>query len=244
MEYNLALVLGGGKFGTIAFRALSKGYRRIIVIDKNSNCSASKAIRLVCSDPSKCDVGSKLIIDDAIAYTIKIMKQGVVPDIIVPAIPGNSMAMLFSRWLSDLGFTVKPDPEIFRSVLMRVPREVMLIKDESSATLVLSHAKGLTCNPWCDEPLICPVSGKRITESVYSILSGISFCTYNKVFRSKLVEKGVGGIDGREVFRELAKQSNMIGDCTLCIGTACNCHGIITFLKVFTPHDRTEHSGL
>ncbi|MEM3365957.1 MAG: hypothetical protein QXM93_06005 [Candidatus Methanomethyliaceae archaeon] len=231
MMYDLALVLGGGKFGTIAFNVLVRKSRRVIVVDKDPNCHASKALRMVCSDPSKCEVGSRLVVGDAINHAIKIIKAGTIPDIIVPAMPGNSMAMLFTKWVSENGFSVEPEPEMLMKALIEVPKDFIFEEDKSTATLILSHAKDFICSPWCDEPEVCPVTGKKI-ESVNSILARMSFCSYNKVFRSRLVEKGVGAIDGREVYRELLSLPTELEKYTLCVGTACNCHGIVNFLKV------------
>ncbi|MCX8181884.1 MAG: hypothetical protein N3D12_02070 [Candidatus Methanomethyliaceae archaeon] len=232
MLYDLALVLGGGKFGSIALKAMMDKSRRVIVVDKDPNCHASRALRMVCSDPSKCGVSARLVVDDAVAYTINIIMGGNVPDIIVPAIPGNSMAMLFSRWLSKLGFLVEPDFEMLKSASVEIPKKIILINNKNAATLVLSYAKDFICSPWCEEPEVCPVTNERILDPVHSILAKMSFCSYNKVFRSKLVDKGVGVLDGKEVYSELFGLPKDLEKYALCVGTACNCHGIITFLRV------------
>ncbi|MBC7112695.1 MAG: hypothetical protein H5T34_01515 [Candidatus Methanomethyliales bacterium] len=232
MEYNFALVLGGGKFGTIALKAMVRKCRRVIVVDKDPNCPASKALRMVCSDPSRCEVGARLVLGDAVAYATEIIRRGNIPDIFIPAIPGNSMAMLFMRWLSEIGFSVAPDSEAFEKVSAEIPKDVVLLEDKKSGTLVLSQAKGFTCNPWCDEPEVCPVTGKKIT-SLHSILANIGFCDHRSIFRSTLIDRGVGAVDGNEIYSELMRLPKGIENYTLCVGTACNCHGIITFMKVF-----------
>jgi hypothetical protein len=230
MKYNLALVLGGGKFGTAALKALVRRCRRVVVVDKDPNCPASKALRMVCSDPSRCEVGARLVLGDAVAYAAEIMRRGKIPEIIIPAIPGNSMAMLFMRWLSGTGFSVAPDPESFEKASARVPKDVVLLEDKNSGTLVLSHAKGFACNPWCDEPEFCPVTGKKIMP-IYSILKNIGFCAHRSIFRSTLIDRGVGAVDGNGVYSELMRLPRDMENFTLCVGTACNCHGIVTFMK-------------
>jgi hypothetical protein len=230
MEYNFALVLGGGKFGTLAFKALVRRCRRVVVVDKDPNCLASKALRMVCSDPSKCDIGARLVLGDAAAYAAEIMRRGKIPEIIIPAIPGNSMAMLFMRWLSEIGFSVAPDLELFERASVEFPKDVVLLEDKNSGTLVLSHAKGFACNPWCDEPEVCPVTGKKVTP-LYSMLSSAGFCANMSIFKSTLIDRGIGALDGNEVYSELVKLLKDLENYTLCVGTACNCHGIITFLR-------------
>jgi len=230
MEYNFALVLGGGKFGTLALKALVRRCRRVIVVDKDPNCPASKALRMVCSDPSRCEIGAGLVLGDAVTYATEIMRGGKIPEIIIPAIPGNSMAMIFARWLSEIGFSVEPDPESFEEASVEVSKDIVLIEDKKSGTLVLSYAKGFACNPWCDELEVCPVTGKKVTP-IYSILTSVGFCANRSIFRSTLINRGVGALDGNEVYSELVKLPKDTEKYTLCVGAACNCHGIITFLR-------------
>ncbi|TDA39280.1 MAG: hypothetical protein DSO08_02475 [Candidatus Methanomethylicota archaeon] len=230
MEYNFALVLGGGKFGTLAFKALVRRCRRVVVVDKDPNCLASKALRMVCSDPSKCEIGARLVLGDAAAYAAEIMRRGKIPEIIIPAIPGNSMAMLFARWLSEMGFSVAPDPELFERASVEVPKDVVLLEDKKFGTMVLSNAKGFTCNPRCDGPEICPVTGEKITP-IYPILTNIGFCDHRSIFGSTLIDRGVGAVDGNEVYSEIMRLPRDRENYTLCVGTACNCHGIVTFMR-------------
>jgi hypothetical protein len=51
------------------------------------------------------------------------------------------------------------------------------------------------------------------------------------IFKSTLIDRGIGALDGNEVYSELVKLSKDLENYTLCVGTACNCHGIITFLR-------------
>ncbi|MGC8936699.1 MAG: hypothetical protein ACP5KV_04970, partial [Candidatus Methanomethylicaceae archaeon] len=195
------------------------------------NCPASMAVRMVCSNPSKCAVGSRLVVDDAASYATKTMRGGSVPDIIVPAIPGNSLAMIFARWISDTGFSVEPDAESFKRTSREIPKELILTENENMATLILSYAKDFMCSPWCKEPEICPVTGEKILKPVHSIMTGIGFFTCNEVFRSKLIGKGIGAVDGRQVYNELIKLPHDKEFYTVCVGAACQCHGIFTFLR-------------
>ncbi|MGQ9759284.1 MAG: hypothetical protein ACUVQ5_01750 [Candidatus Methanomethylicaceae archaeon] len=238
MQYENVLILGGGKYGTIALKVLSKESKKIIVVDKDPSCRAGKFLRLSCSDPSRCDMNFRLIVDDALRYMFMLMKRGDPPNLIVPTVPGNVMARLFSAWLSDLGLRVETDQTMVNKALAELPRETIIKADPSTGTVVASYARDFRCLLRCKEPEICPVTGKRNPESMYTILSRLSFCNYNKIFRSKLVADDVGAIDGKEVYHELMILPKKTEGYTLCVGTACRCHGIINFLRTF------EGSGL
>lgn len=232
--YNTVLILGGGKFGTNALRALSRKSIQIIVVDKDPHCPASKIVRLACTDPSRCGLGSRLIVDDAAAHVMKLMKSGDPPDVIVPAVPGNLMAQLFFEWFSDLGFVVEPDRKMLEKAIVEIPEGIVLKTDPSAATLVLSYAKDFLCAPRCSEPEICPVTGRPIPEPIHSMFTRFSHCVFNKVFRSELVADDVGAVDGREVYdvlNELNEGANNFESLTFCVGTACKCHGIVTFSR-------------
>lgn len=243
MDYDLALVLGGGKFGTVAFKGLITKSRRVIVVDKDPKCPASMAMRMVCSDPSKCAVGSRLVVDDAASYAAKIMRGGSIPNIIVPAIPGNSLAMIFARWISDMGFSVEPDADSLKKASKEIPKELVLALKEDVATLILSYAKDFICSPWCDEPEVCPVTGEKIPEPVHLIITKLDYCTYNKIFRSALISKGIGAVEGKKVYSELISLPEDKEVYTISVGTACQCHGLITFLRC-SKSETSKHKAL
>lgn len=236
MVYDTVLILGGGGHGTKALRALTNKSKKIIVVDKNPSCRASKFLRLACGDPSRCDINFRLVVDDATHYLLKLMKTGNPPDLIVPTAPGNTMARLFFEWLSDLGLRLEADKAVLEKALAEIPKEAVLQVDRSTATIIVSYARDFLCAPRCREPEICPITGKKYQEPLHKVLSRLCLCTYNKIFRSELVAESVGAIDGKETYHELTALPRNPEGYTFCIGTACRCHGIINFFRTFNPN--------
>lgn len=206
------IIAGGGRFGCKAAEELKKIAKKIIVVDVDPNCPASKID------------GIDFVIDDASHYIIELMIKGIIPDFIVPCMPGNLAAKIFVNFLSRHGFKVEKDVEGFKNALSKIEKDIIIIAED--ATIVASHSKGFICPSNCRPSKICPISNKIILP-LYSILN---IGENGKIFISKLLAEGVGGISGIELYKEL--KSRVKANQSFYVGTACECHGIITFLRV------------
>jgi len=207
------IIAGGGKFGYKAAMSL-KEIAKIVVVDANPKCYASSLSHI------------ELVIGDAIEYITELMMNKIIPDYIVPCIPGNLVAKIFINFMSKFGFKVIKDEKNFINALQKIKKDVIIIADKDSATIVASYAKDFICPSNCKSPKICPMSNK-IIDPLYSILN---IGENGKIFVSKLLNEGVGGISGRELYEELIFRMKIGG--SFYIGTACECHGIVNFLRI------------
>lgn len=210
------VIAGGGNFGARAATKLREIAGKVTVVDVDPNCPASRINDI------------NFIVGDASEYITKLMVNREIPDFIVPCVPGNLTARIFINFLSGLGFKVVMDEEGFARALPKIRKDIIVVADRSSATIVISRAKDYMCLPNCRQLEVCPVT-KKATYPLYPILDvgGLG-----KIFISRPLSDGVGGISGKELYEELILKSKMKPSFSLYIGTACKCHGIVSFMRV------------
>ena len=213
--YNFVVIAGGGKFGVKAYNELSLLSKKIIIIDKNPNCIASK-------------MKLELIIEDAPKYITELLEKNIIPDLIVPAIPGNLIAKIFLYYINKQGLIVEKNLEDFNEFLLKIPKDIIVKADEKNTTVVLSHAKDFLCPDNCIPKNICPITKKKIIPLYVYVNEALHKDNLaKKIFISKMISSSIGAISGKEVYEEIKELKN-----NLCIGTLCECHGIISFLKI------------
>jgi len=212
--YNFVVIAGGGRFGIKAYNELYSLSKKIIIIDKDPNCIASK-------------MKLELIIEDASKYINELLEKNIIPDLIIPAIPENLIAKIFLYYFNKLGLIIENDIENFNIVLSRISKDIIIKADEKNTTMILSYAKDFLCPDNCIPKDICPITKKKIIPLYDYINKVINNKLIKKIFISKIVANSIGAINGKEVYEELKK----IGD-NLCLGTLCECHGIISFFKI------------
>lgn len=208
------IIAGGGKFGYKAAVDLKEIAERIVVVDVDPKCHASSLPHV------------EFVVGDAIQYITELMINKIIPDYVIPCLPGNLAAKVFINFMSKFGLKVTKDEKSFTNALQKIKEDVIIIADENSATIVASHAKDFICPSSCRAPKICPISNKVI-HPLYSILN---IGGDGKIFVSELLTEGVGGIRGKELYEELIFRVKMSG--SFYVGTACECHGIVSFLRI------------
>lgn len=208
------VIAGGGKFGHKAAVDLKEMAEEIVVVDVDPSCRASDLPHI------------KFVVEDAAHYIAELMINNMIPDYIIPCLPGNLAAKIFVNFISKHGFKITKDERGFINALRKIEEDVIIIADRDSATIVASYAKGFLCPSNCKSPKICPKSNK-IIHPLYSMLDvGGS----GKIFVSRLLTEGVGGISGKELYEELNLRVKTSGP--FYVGTACECHGIVSFLRI------------
>jgi hypothetical protein len=213
--YNFVVIAGGGRFGVKAYNELSSLSKKIIIIDKDPNCMANK-------------MKLELIIEDAVKYISELLEKNIIPDLIVPAIPGNLIAKIFLYHFNKQGLIVENDIENFNILLSKISEDIVIKADEKNTTVILSYAKGFLCPDNCIPKDICPITKKKIIPLYVYVNEALDEDNLaKKIFISKIISNSIGAINGREIYEELNKIKN-----SLCIGTLCECHGIISFFKI------------
>jgi len=234
---RLVFIAGGGYFGSIAVRSLRGAKAKIVVADIDGNCRVSKHVDKVINAPtivSPNDGEAYLVVHDCVNYLIEMVRGGVIPDIIVPTVPGNFIGRFFKSYLESKGFSVNPDSSSVSMVLEGgMLDDVILDVNIEDCVIVVSYMlKGLKCRTPCIQPETCPVTGRAKKTPMYLLLEqAISNISYPKIFQSHLINPNIGGIRGEIIYTFLNEFINSYRS-KVAVGTACRCHGIVNFFKI------------
>lgn len=231
--FRTVLILGGGKYGTIALKRLQGKSGRIIVVDIDPNCQASKYAARIISGNEEPGKGPSLVLSDGASFLSRLIDRGEVPDFVVLTIPKNVMAALFISWAESLGMKVVFDTDWMLEVAEGFPEKWIVAKDRIFGVLVASYARDHACLDGCVQPEVCPVTGERRERSMIDLAIGSVKGDFVRIFESRLLESDVGGVEGSAIleayneFRSCARRGMR-----LAIGTACRCHAIVNFMRV------------
>ncbi|GEM_PF-1985208 len=229
------VIIGGGKYGSKAIKALRGRARSIVVIDNDPFCPASSQSDRVCclGDRAISAGGISFILADGASALLYMFSSGAVPDYVIPCAPQNVMAQLFKAWAASKGFLATSDEEGARRACHSVPKEVLVREDAERGLVVTSFSNGNACSPLCLEGNYCPISGESRPRSMFTLLSSKLKGDACMIFQSRLLAPEVGGVRGSDIadaFDSLLPALCDMG--LLAIGTACACHGIVDFMSL------------
>lgn len=239
LKGKMVFVMGGGKFGTNALTYLKAKGAKVLIADKNPNCKAHSKVDILADSIDVCDVledgQTALVVADAIKLLTTLLETKV-PDMVVTAIPGNAMAKVVDCWLARHGMKMEPYLEAVSEVLENLPKSLVSFVDEDSAVLVVSYMPpDMRCNDNCMPPkTVCASTGRPKLASMDKLLK---FSIYNvtdqsAVLTSKQLTGGLGAINGKDLQAFLQQLDAVRKPCTLAIGTACHCHGVLNLVKI------------
>lgn len=235
VKINMIFVAGGGFYGAKAVLALkSRGF--IIVVDLRKECLAKNYVECISDNVynvlnSGC--GSALIIGDAVKTFVNIVEKGFIPDIVVPAIPKHFAGEVLRLYLELRGVNIKPytyNLDIVVKVIEVYGVEAKVYTD--LGVVVASYIPfNLRCKPGCNEPRVCPVTGKNKVAPLHKLIKFAFSKIVDKVMvlESKLIAEDVGGFCGYDLVKVLRDLENVVRSCKgirIAIATACSCHGI------------------
>lgn len=235
---KLVFVMGGGKFGTNALRYLKAEGAKILIVDVNPDCRAKSKVdfqinKLGVSE-SLADGQAAFLVGDAVEILVALLETKV-PDLTVTAIPGNAVAKVVEVWLSKRGIKLEPYRKIIPKVLDNIPKSLVSFVDVDSGVIVVSYMPShMRCRENCMPPKgVCASTGKPKLASMDKLLE---FSVYNLVdvsgiLWSRQLTGGLGAIDRKEFCSLLKQLENLSKNCTLAVGTACDCHGILSLSK-------------
>jgi hypothetical protein len=205
-------IIGAGTFGKKAALHLSKNpSNKVICVDIDPRLS-----------PSQLPPGIGLVQKDGIQFLKEEFSNIKPDDFIIPAVPIH----LAAYWLISYMETNLHITEVPQGYVSKIPNPIRL-QDKSYAA---SYAN-FKCPDNCVEGSICPVTGQKRNEPLYQLLRSITVCNYNvHIIQSRQLGPGMGGYKKLEL-ENLVEESNHFDNFML--GTACNCHGIITSIEKY-----------
>ncbi|OQW99851.1 MAG: hypothetical protein BWK80_62450 [Desulfobacteraceae bacterium IS3] len=200
-------IIGGGKFGMKAARALS-AHADILLIDKDE---------AVCQQAIK--TGVDAICADGVDYLTKHLKKDD-PVMIVPSVPLH----LAYQWVKQ-----KLEPEFILQPI-EFPKQILSVLPNpmigKQGEIYLSYAEFI-CPDNCPEPAeICTHTGKPRPGTLYKLLESLSCEDFQSVVvRSRQIAPGLGGYESAVLFAALESVRNSTKP--VLFSTACRCHGVI-----------------
>jgi hypothetical protein len=209
-------IIGGGKFGLRAAKALSKQHSLIhlIIVEQE---------KAVCRQLDR--LGFEAVCMDGIQYLERNLTDTHYPDWIVPAIPLHVAYEWIKTKLPKTRRVQKiPVPDDFVSQL---PHPI----SAETGQLFISIAD-FKCPESCPEPdEICTITGEPRLMVLHEFLKTIQRKDIKTVvIRSHQLAPGVGGYTPRALFAALSKIESAAGPVSL--STACSCHGIMNAFKL------------
>ena len=216
MRGKTALIIGGGKFGTMACQYFKEQKARIILVDNDPDCKAQAYA-----------ANKDFILKDAQNAWDLVLKLK--PDFIVPTHPGHTCG----KWIGKY-FRLKPRPDSIPDMMKRLPQSLFLDCDEPDARLIFSYmTRGKLCPADCPHLTNeCGLTHEPRPAPLYKLLEYAVFGLFDcsKIFASEQMAPGVGAIKGSD-FLAFMKEIEAKKPKTLVVGTACLCHGVLNLFK-------------
>jgi len=211
-------ILGAGKFGRIAARALHRKNEDadITVIEKNEN-----ALRQL---PK---VKHSIICADAVDFLTENLKTKDEPDWIIPVIPTHvAFEWIKARLQAEYRLEKLTVPERLERALPNSCRG-------NNGRLYISYAD-FRCPDNCPQPQNrCTHTGEARPTDLYKVLEALNSADFNSVVvRSWQLSPGVGGCKPLDLFQAL--DSVRASRKPVLLSTACGCHGVVDAFTI-TP---------
>lgn len=222
---DVNLIFGGGRFGCVAARYLLRQSKPFVVVDENECCLAAKYLPLKKIDPSEVEhieLHGGYFLKGSTKLALHLIEK-LEPKLVFPTAPLHVAASLVAEKCGMAEWK-----EASESLASRIPPSVIVSREK--ATLVVSYNRDAVCKPKCTAPEVCPVTGLKKPRTMYELLR--SAVPEGIILRSYQLEPGLGALRGDELLETL-KKCEQSGEAV--IGTACECHGVITALRKPSP---------
>jgi hypothetical protein len=205
------LILGGGKFGRLAFERLARQ-------------DAAASFLVVDSDPGSLVIsgggpGHQQVQAEAIAFLVQHLAGDDRWDWIVPMVPIHvAYQWLLAGPLAGSDWQPAAAPAALAHLVPETQRG-------PEGELFLSRAQHL-CPDDCAETGICPVTGEPRDLPLHQELAGFNLAGYQiRVIPSQQLAPGVGGYPPGCLL-DLARDLNALEGKVL-VATACRCQGVV-----------------
>jgi len=241
LEDKLFVVAGGGCFGAKAVMFAKDVHAKVVVVDDRFDCEASNFVEKIVRGGGIAKALSvkpgyaTLFVQDAVEFLVRLVGTKA-PDYIVPAIPGNLAAKVVKRWLEHKGLVVEVKSQALKDVLKDIPENLILLCDENVGVIITSYMpKGSLCRVPCNQPVnFCPTTGRGKIGPMHRVLANVVHdkVTLGKILVSHIFRQEFGSFQGSELTSFLSDVEKLNVPCSLAVGTACSCHGILNLFSV------------
>jgi hypothetical protein len=248
LRSKFVIVVGGGRFGLRAAGFAKESKAKVVIIDKNAECQASRLATSIIKDGDlgriqRMDEGeTALFVHDGIDLLLQLIELSSpdyvssATDYVSPAIPGHLIGMLVKKWFEKRGSKLKGESRILDAILEGLPDSIVLDVDREKSRVTMSYMpRELKCPIPCPHPEeFCFITKKPKMGPVYRILESATSKTVDisKIFISHQLGPGVGAIRGEEISDMLELFKQLHPPYNIAVGTACECHGILNAFQI------------
>ena len=231
-------VMGGGKFGTNALRYLKTKDAKVLVVDINPNCKAKPEADI---QADSLDVWNRLkngqtafLEGDAYKLLLDLLETSI-PDFVVTAIQGNTIANTVENWFTKNGFKTEPYIKGVPEVLDNLPNSMVFVRENTAFIAASYMYPDKICRKNCPAPKnVCALTGRPKPATMESLLKFGVFgvADHCVIFSSPQLTGGLGAINGPDLCPLFKQLETFPKPCTLALGTACDCHGVVSLIKI------------
>ncbi|HOB38992.1 MAG TPA: hypothetical protein PKI40_08030 [Methanomassiliicoccaceae archaeon] len=236
---STAVCLGGGEIGRQGIRCLLEEGARVLLVDPNENCLARSLCQGTVDTPDQVldhEDGKALYLKGDGSDVLADIMLRWIPDEVIPAAPGHLAAHLAMAWSSKRYRNLHP----FGGPLLRavdvLPTGTVQFIDSVNGIMMASHMpSGTDCQEDCEQPSICPVTGKGPLTPMNKLIERALAETVDR--HSILVTHGrkVGKIRG-DTIKDMLEVIDRAGEGTIIgIATSCRCHAIANIFRCDGP---------
>jgi hypothetical protein len=231
-------VMGGGKFGTNALRYLKTKGAKVLVVDINPNCKAKPEADIQADSleiwTSLKNGQAAFLVGDAYKLLLDLYED-FIPNLVVTAIQGNTIAKVVENWFRKNGAKCAPYLEGVSEVIDNLPKSLVFVKENSAFIAASYMYPNKRCKKNCPAPKnVCALTGRPKPATMASLLKFGAFevTDHCVLMSSPQITGGLGAINGNDVYSLFKQLENFPKPFTLALGTACNCHGVISLIKI------------
>ncbi|MFZ7137639.1 MAG: hypothetical protein ACOWW1_04385 [archaeon] len=238
LEGKTVFVMGGGKFGSNALRYLKTKEAKVLVVDIDPNCKAKPEADI---QADRIDVWTNLengrpafLAGDAHKLLLDLFELSI-PDLVVTAIPGNTIGKVVGHWSTKNGFKCAPYLKGLPTVLDNLPKSLVFVRENTAFIAASYMYPDKRCKTNCPAPKnVCALTGRPKPASMESLLKFAVFgvADHCVLFSSPLLTGGLGAIKGADIYSLFDQLETLPKPFTLALGTACDCHGVVSLMKI------------
>lgn len=245
------LIIGGGKFGRIAFEHFKKQKNSLIlVVDKDPSFANTLGLPILTNISQILKIiktfnknNLNQLKNEQQSYFIKkdltkeqkdlhFLIKEFIPEWIIPVTPIHVVAVIYQNLIYEYGFQSKIPNYHFEDLLSEIPQDLVLSFNSDNGIINLSYAKeSERCPEDCYGPeKFCSYFGKPKNFSLTEIVMMLKDKIYGIIFESKQIKGGLGGIQGLDFKRNSESLFGLLDNPDknfFFIATTCNCHGVI-----------------
>jgi hypothetical protein len=220
-------IIGGGKFGLRAAKALSK-------TDSSNKVTIVEKQRTVCRQLDR--LGFEAVCSDGIQFLERNLTSAHFPDWIVPAIPLH-VAYEWIKAKMSAKYAVE-GIAVPHNLVNALPHPI-----QGEIGQLLISIADFKCPANCSEPEdICTYTGKPRSMILHEFLRSIRQKGFHSIaIRSHQLAPGVGGYSAAALYDALRAIERAQG--SVLLSTACSCHGVMNAfnLKPIQGFEKINH---